>query len=988
MNKIHLTSPLQSLFLILVLVLLANLSVQGQDLDQDARFRHAKLLYQKNAYVAARLEFSKITAKQYEEEVAYFIASCAVRAGQDDGEYLIQQFVQKYPYNPHAKGAFFDLGNYYFDRGEYAEAIKNYDKSNEEYSTEMFFKKGYALFNLGKKEEALKSFAKLEGSYTEYEKDGAYFQGYILYHQGKVKESFKYLQTGFESKQFGIPSFELYVSALYSDKKYKQLITLVDSQDKSVTSQNILNYYADAHYALGEYRKAADDYAKLFDKYSRARNEKNYFKSGYSNYKLGNKDTAEDQLKRSAVADDTVGAYASYYLGVLYHKDQNYQFSVTSFENTTKYDTRLKEDATFQLSKTLMEIPNYDRAVNVLTGYLKDYPNSKYKEQAGDMLGMAYALTDNYDLAMNYIESRKVLTPQMKTTYQRVSFMKGMSLFNDKKFGLAVEVFQKSLIHDMDHEITQNAYYWTGESLSLLGREDESLFYYRSVVKDGTQLYPKSLYSKAYAHFNLGQYQEAKDAFVDFESRYTPDINKNYLSDTYLRLGDCYFALKNYNQGINFYQKAITAGNKKLDDLYFQIGLLNRYLDKNQEAKNYFNKLIKEIPKSPKIDQAQYQIAKIEFEKGDGNKAIDAYRKFIINYPSSSFVPFALLDQAVAFDNKGETASSIRNYKEILERFPRHEVANSALLGLQQKSNQGSFGEFDQYLAMYKAANPQSQALENIEFETAQAQYYSQKYTLAISGFLEFVKSYPKSPLAVSAKYFIADSYFRLDQDQKSLDYFYQIEGNKDFSKYDKVLYRIATLEAKKKEYPKSNNYYHKLRVVSGTARNMIFVETGLMENFFAMKKYDSAVYYGTSLLRNANAGVLVESQANLTIGKAKYLQSKYEDALVYLLPLVSNSPDERGAEAYLYISKIYYAQKKYDTALESLFVLTNNFKNYEYWRGEAYLLMSDIYLETDEVFQAKATLNSLLDNSTQTEIKARAQEKLKKINEVNNENN
>ncbi|SHJ62240.1 Tetratricopeptide repeat-containing protein [Reichenbachiella agariperforans] len=973
---------------IITLLLLTQVAAQAQELDQDARFRHAKLLYQKNAYVAARLEFAKITAKVYREDVDYFIASCAVRAGQDDGEYLIQKFVEDYPYNHYAKSAYVDLGNYYFDRGEYQEAIRSYEKNQNNTSPELMFKKGYAFFSTGENNKAMASFAQLDNSFTSYEKDAAYFQGYILYHGGKIKQSYEYLERGFESEEFGVSAFELYMSALYSTKQYKELIRMVDDRGTAKTSQMIVNFYADAHYALGKYNKASDEYTKLFNAYSRSRNEVNYYKAGYSNYKLGNTKLAEEQLKRSAVADDTVGAYASYYLGVLYLQTANIPFTITSFENTTKYDTRLKEDAYYQLTKALMQVPNYSRVIEVVDEYADQFPNGKYKDLSGEMLSMAYALTDNYDLAINYIESRDVLTTQMKRTYQRVSFLKAMSLFNDKKFELAIEVFKKSLIHNLDRSITQNAYYWTGESLAVLERDEEALFYYRSVTNDGSEIYKKSLYGKGYAYFNMKEYEDAKVSFEAFEKNYTKDLNAKYISDVYMRLGDCNFALKNYSKGITYYKQAEQAGDKRLGEIYFQIGLLNRYIDKDAEATRYFKKLIAEVPNSPKLDHAHFQIAKIEFEQGDMTEAIESYRKFMFKFPSSPHVPFALLDQAVAYDNKGNTASSITNYKEILDRFPRHETANSALLGLQQKSNQGEFKDFETYLSRYKSANPNSEALENIEFETAQAHYYNQQYTLAISGLQDFIKTYKKSSLVVTAKYLIADSYYRIDEYDKSLSQFYEIEQEKDFSKYSKVLHRIATIEAEKGNVVVSNVYFHEMMNASTSSKNMIQAATGLMENFYRVDQYDSAIYYGTALLSNARTSVLVEANANLIVGKSQYHLENYEDALVYLLPLVGNSPDERGAEAYLYISKIYYLYQDYEKALESLFILTNNFKNYEYWQSEAFLLMADIYIDTDEVFQAKATLNSLITHSTIDEIKFRAESKLKKISEENNENN
>ncbi|MEP1782203.1 tetratricopeptide repeat protein, partial [Reichenbachiella sp.] len=158
-------------------------------------------------------------------------------------------------------------------------------------------------------------------------------------------------------------------------------------------------------------------------------------------------------------------------------------------------------------------------------------------------------------------------------------------------------------------------------------------------------------------------------------------------------------------------------------------------------------------------------------------------------------------------------------------------------------------------------------------------------------------------------------------------------------------------------------------------------------ENHFTATVYDSAIYYGNRLLDNPRVDVLVGAQANLIIGKSEYALNNHEKALQNFLPLVGNSPDENGAEAYYYISKIYYDQAKYDRALESLFVLTNNFKNYENWLGEAYLLMADIYIETNELFQAKATLNSLIEHSFLNDVKDKAASKLEEIEDAMDSN-
>ncbi|UXX78169.1 tetratricopeptide repeat protein [Reichenbachiella carrageenanivorans] len=959
-----------------------SLSTVAQPIiDLQMRFNHSKDLYQRGAYKAARAEFTHLLKEPYLAEASYFLASSAIRAEQSDGEQLMTAFVKNYPFHNYAQNAYLDIADFYFGKGEYEKALTSYNKSDGYLSNEMIFKKGYCEFNLEKNEQALKTFKKLDGTFSTYQNDAAYFRGYIYHSRGDFKTSYVFLKEAFESEKYRKPAMELYASTLYQNGEYKELIQLVDAELTPVDNGVVLNFLADSQYALEKYRSAAANYKDLFKSYGKHRNERNYFRAGYSSFKIENKDDAIEYLKRSAVADDSVGAYASYYLGVIYTQNNNLPFAITSFQNTAKYPTVIKEDALYHQAKCLMELPNFQGAIEVLNTYREAYNPGRFSVEVKEMLGTAYAQTNDYDLAIQHIEGLERLTPQLKHTYQRVSFLKGVALFNDKKFSLAAEIFQKSLIHDEEPNITQQTYYWMGEAQSLLDQQEEALFYYKSVSRGPShEVYMKALYGQAYASYNLKDYTNAARAFKQFETAYTSDINEKYMADVLLRMGDCQFALKEYQRGIDYYLKAEKAGNKNKDHLYFQIGLLNRYLDNDLKAKQYFTKLVKELPESSKADDAYFQMAQIDFEEGNNKKAMEAFRLFMVKYPNSNFIPFALLSQAVAFDNEGQSQSSVSNYKEILDRFPRHQTANSALLGLQDKNTQGKFDDFDEYLRKYKQANPNSEALENIEFETARANYYSQKYELAIRGFEDFIKAYPKSSLIPESQYLIGDAYYRREQFDKSLVFFKKLEDQKDFSKHAKVLYRLASIESLMGNLDKSNAYYYQLGAVSTSSRNIINVHSGLMENHFEASEYDSAIYYGDALLNNPRVGVLVSAQANLIIGKSQYENDNLDKALENLLPLVNNSPDERGAEAYYYISKIYYDQAKYDRALESLFILTNNFQNYEIWRSKAYLLMADIYIETNELFQAKATLNSLIANATLEEIIAVAKVKLQQI--------
>ena len=63
-----------------------------------------------------------------------------------------------------------------------------------------------------------------------------------------------------------------------------------------------------------------------------------------------------------------------------------------------------------------------------------------------------------------------------------------------------------------------------------------------------------------------------------------------------------------------------------------------------------------------------------------------------------------------------------------------------------------------------------------------------------------------------------------------------------------------------------------------------------------------------------------------------------------------------------------------------------NQFNNYDYWLGKTFILLSDYYLKKGDKFQAKATLNSVIEQFEIPEIIAIARGKLYALEGKNQE--
>ena len=120
----------------------------------------------------------------------------------------------------------------------------------------------------------------------------------------------------------------------------------------------------------------------------------------------------------------------------------------------------------------------------------------------------------------------------------------------------------------------------------------------------------------------------------------------------------------------------------------------------------------------------------------------------------------------------------------ILSKYPTHEVANNALLGLQEELQKtGNADEFEEYMTIFRNANPGSNQLESIEFEAAKSHYFNQNYDQAINALELFLASYPNSAQGTEANYLIADAFFRIDNNERALTYYYKISNDLNFNR-------------------------------------------------------------------------------------------------------------------------------------------------------------------------------------------------------------
>ncbi|MCK4630942.1 MAG: hypothetical protein KAT40_05830, partial [Bacteroidales bacterium] len=101
-----------------------------------------------------------------------------------------------------------------------------------------------------------------------------------------------------------------------------------------------------------------------------------------------------------------------------------------------------------------------------------------------------------------------------------------------------------------------------------------------------------------------------------------------------------------------------------------------------------------------------------------------------------------------------------------------------------------------------------------------------------------------------------------------------------------------------------------------------------------------------------------------------------------------SEIKSELGAESKYYVAEISFTLGEYEKAEKEVFEFIDQNSPHAYWMAKIFILLSDVSVKKNDIFQARHTLISLLDYYTVKDdgIIELAQEKLKIVENLEND--
>ena len=973
--------------------------------DPQEKFKEAKEYYQKEQYSLAYPLFKELKQASKEtnyindalvtQEINYYTTVLALKQNEGRAEETAMDFIELEENNARVQQMNFHLGEFYYRRQDFANATKYYEDagianlSNREIS-DMKFHQGYSYFTLQKFNQAKPLFNSIrqindDPNYI----DANYYYGFLAFRDrnyNEALESFKIVEN--EKTYASVVPY--YIAQIYYIQGKKE--EAIAYAEKKIKGGNAQYYDREMKLMLGhgyferkEFDKGLpylEDYVAKTEKVTR----ENLYELSYSYYMAGKYPKAINGFKQLSGKDDSLSQHAMYLLGDSYLKVGEKANARNAFLFCASNSSNLaqKEISKFQYAKLSYELGYQDEALNSLSSFLADYPNSTYNTEARDLMVMVLANTNNYKDALVLMEGLKNPSETSKKTYPRILFGRAAELINDGRLLEADALLDKALKDPNNTAVLPLINFWKGEIAYRTDKLDNAIKHYNAYLDAGAPASGEAnantiRYNLGYSYLRKENYPAALKFFEQVGKN--PALNSDAITqDAYIRSADCYFMSRDYSRAKAMYDNVIKLSWPAEDYATFQVAMIAGVRSSNEKI-SLMNTMARKFPTSTLVGDANMEIANAYLADERFREAITPLNNVLKLSANNSLKPQAQLKLAIANYNLNNNREALAQYKTLVQTYPNSPEAEEALDNI--KSIYVEDGKPDEYANyMRQMGRPLDVSTEDsLSWSAALTQYQSGNTNAALTAFNNYVQRFPGGAYSLDANFYRGEIYFEKKDWNNALNAYEEVAEkapNRFAEKATLGAARIYFFE--QKNYAQAESYYAQLKQIASGQENRLEAMRGLLRSQYQLQKWSQALENANELVTLKGSSTDDKALANMAIAKAYQVNGQHDLAIANFKSVVSLNKAALAAEARYEIANSWFALNKLTDAEKSAFEVINKSGSYDFWVTKSYILLGDVYFKQKDYFNAKATYQSIVDNSIVPEFKKEAQEKLNKV--------
>lgn len=974
---------------------------------REEKFKEAKEYFQKEQYSLAYpllkelqqsvRETDKVNHSVTVQEINYYTTACALKQNESSAETKAIDFIDLEKNTARVQMMSFHLGEYYFRKQDFRKAAEQYEQtnianlSNKEIS-EMKFHQGYSYFTLQKFAQAKPLFntvrtMKDDPNYI----DANYYYGFLSFRDRQYNEALESFRIVENENEYATVVPYYIAQIYYIQGKKDEALAYAENKIKAGKSQyydlELKQMIGHAYFERKEYAKALPYLEDFVNRSEKVRRE-DLYELSYSYYQANQLTKAIEGFKQLSGKEDSLSQSAMYLLGDAYLKTNQKSNARNAFLfcASNSSDKKQQEISKYQYAKLSYELGYQDEALNGLKSFLNDYPASTYTEEARDLLVGVLTNTNNYREALALLDGMATPSPNAKRLYPRILYGRATELINDGRLAEAGTLLDQALKDPNNGSVLALLSFWKGELSYRNNKLDDAIKYYNAYISAGAPASGEA--TPDHARYNLGYCYLRKENYPAALSFFEPlsrnaALNSSELTqDAYIRAADCYFMDRNYTKAKTMYDNVVKFSWPAEDYATFQNAMIAG-IRSSKEKIALLNTMTRKFPTSSLVTDANMEIANTYMSDEKFSEAIPYLNNVIKGGGNASLKPESYLKLGIAYYNLDNHTEALKQYNALISQYPNSPEAESALANVKTIYIQG--GKPDEYADfMRKAGRPISVSTEDsLTYIAAESQYLNGNVNAALAAFNSYLQKFPTGVYAIDASYYKGEIYATKKEWTNALSGFETVAANAPNRYAERAILGAARIYFfELKNYAKAETYYVQLNQVTSSQEDKLEAMRGLLRSQYQLEKWSEAAATGKELVAAKGSSSDDKALSNMAIAKSFQVEGKHDLALANFKTVVQLNKAALAAEARYEIAHSWFVLNKLNDAEKAAFETINKSGSYDYWVTRAYILLGDIYFTQKDYFNAKATFQSIVDNTINTELKTEAQAKLSKVEE------
>ena len=372
------------------------------------------------------------------------------------------------------------------------------------------------------------------------------------------------------------------------------------------------------------------------------------------------------------------------------------------------------------------------------------------------------------------------------------------------------------------------------------------------------------------------------------------------------------------------------------------------------------------MPQSLWADDALYQAGITYQDENQSAKAISSYERIVNLKPRSALLHPALLRLGLVTYNNGQYDAALKYYQSIFQYNPDPQTSKEAMSAIQEiyvneLDKPEAFFDFAGTIPGYTVSGSER---DSILYAAAENHYAQGSYDKAAESFQHYIDKNPKGIYALKAKFLKAESLSLAKKWEPALSAYEVVIKDGQSSYLPSALYKAALIAYnQRQDMSRAFKYYSEYIPLAESPELQYESTLGALRSAYKLKSADDVYMMSSKIIDHPRSTDDVRSLANYYSASLALENNEYDRAIKSYNEVIRLSSAELAAEARYTIASIYEKRGQSDLAEKLAEESARANVGYPFWVAKSLLLLSDIHFRKDDLLNAKAIVEAILEN-------------------------